>query len=136
MKNFKKSKTYKNLEKSFAGESMAHLRYSLYEKVAREEGHKKAAEFFAEAKDEEKGHATLWFKLMNGGALPKTKENIKNQIEAENEEWTDNENSYETYAKIAREEGYEEIAKHFEEVASEEEGHEDHLHTLVKSITK
>lgn len=132
--SLKESKTEQNLFKSFAGESMAHLRYSLYEEVAKKEGNTVAAEFFAKAKEEEQGHARLWYSLLNGGTLPTTKENIEYQIQRENDEWTDKENSYEHYAKIAREEGYEEIAKHFEAVANDEEGHEEHLHKLLKTI--
>lgn len=131
---FKGSKTEENLLKSFAGESMAHLRYSLFEEVAKKEGHEDAAEFFAEAKVEERGHAKLWYSLLNGGKVPSTKENLAYQIQKENDEWTDKENSYEHFAKIAREEGFEEIAKHFEHVASDEEGHENHLHKIFKDL--
>lgn len=134
MNKIKGTKTEANLQKAFANESMAHLRYSLYEEVAKKEGHESAAKFFAEAKLEERGHASLWFKLLNGGEVPKTKTNLENQIEAENEEWSDNENSYETMAKVAREEGFEDIAAHFLEVANDEEDHEGHLHEILKQI--
>ena len=134
MKELKGTKTYENLLNSFAGESMAHLRYSLYEEVAKREGHEEAAKFFARAKEEEKGHASLWFKLLNGGSVPNTEINIKNQIQAEHDEWEDQEGSYEHMAKIAREEGFEEIAKHFEEVAQDEEGHEGNLHELLETL--
>ena len=130
----KGSKTEENLLKSFAGESMAHLRYSLYEEVAKQEGHADAEKFFAQAKQEERGHAKLWYSLLNGGKVPSTVTNLEYQIQKENDEWTDKENSYEHYAKIAREEGFEEIAKHFEHVAGDEEEHEDHLQELLDDI--
>lgn len=131
---FKGSKTEQNLFKSFAGESMAHLRYSLFEEVAKAEGNKEAQDFFAKAKLEERGHAKLWYSLLNGGKVPTTKENIEYQIQREHDEWTDQENSYEHYAKVAEEEGYPEIAKFFKHVANDEEGHEDHLQDLLKTI--
>ena len=134
MKDFKQSKTYKNLEELFAKESMAHLRYCLYEEAAIEEGYEKAAEFFAKAKLEEKGRATLWFKLMNGGELPNTRINIKNQIEAENQEWLESENSYQIMLQVAKQESYEDIAKHFSQVAREEECHKDSLNNIIKNI--
>ena len=134
MKDFKNSKTYENLLKSFAGESMAHMRYNLYEEMAKKEGYVKAAEFFNEASMEEKGHATLWFKLLNGGEVPTTEVNLKNQIQAENDEWEDKEGSYEYMAKVAIEEGYPEIAKHFEHVASDEEDHEGELHKILNEL--
>jgi rubrerythrin len=134
MKNFKETKTYENLFNSFAGESMAHMRYHLYEEMAKKEGHEKAAKFFAQAKEEEKGHASLWFKLLNGGEVPNTLVNLKNQIQAEHEEWEDEEGSYEHMAKVAREEGYPEIAKHFEHVAGDEEGHEGELHKILDEL--
>ena len=110
---------------------MAHLRYSLFEEVAHKEGFTKAAEFFSEAKQEEKGHAKLWYSLLNGGQVPTTKENLEYQIQKENEEWTDKENSYTYMAEIAEKEGFADIAKHFRAVASEEEAHEDHLSELL-----
>lgn len=134
MKDLKGTKTEQNLLNSFAGESMAHLRYAMFEEVARKEGHAEAAKFFSEAKNEEAGHAKLWYSLLNGGKVPTTKVNIDYQIQKENEEWTDVENSYEHMAKVAKEEGFEDIAKHFEEVASEEEDHESHLHDLLKTL--
>ncbi len=134
MEKLKGTKTEENLLKSFAGESMAHLRYGLFEEVAKKEGYEKIADFFARAKAEERGHAKLWYSLLNGGKVPTTKENINYQIQKENEEWTDQENSYEFYAKVARKEGFEEIAKHFEAVAGDEEEHEDHLHDLLKLL--
>jgi len=134
MKDFKNSKTYENLLKAFAGESMAHMRYHLYEEVAKQEGKGRASKFFKEAKEEEKGHATLWFKLLNGGEVPTTKVNLQNQIQAENDEWEDQEGSYEHMAKIAREEGFLDIAKHFEHVASDEEGHESELHKIFDEL--
>lgn len=130
----KGSKTEQNLLKSFAGESMAHLRYSLYEEEAKREGHTEAAEFFAKAKQEEKGHAKLWYSLINGGQVPSTKENLEYQIARENDEWTDKENSYEHYSKIAEEEGFHEIAERFQAVASDEEEHEDHLQGLLDNL--
>ena len=134
MKNIKGSKTEENLLKSFAGESMAHLRYSLFEEVAKSEGNNKAAQFFAQAKTEEQGHAKLWYSLLNGGSVPTTRQNLEFQIKKENDEWTNKENSYEHFAKIAKQEGFEEIAKHFLAVANDEEGHENHLQEILDSL--
>ncbi|MGI5841926.1 MAG: rubrerythrin family protein [Christensenellales bacterium] len=129
--DFKNSQTYKNLLNSFAGESQASMRYSIFERKANEEGLTEAAAFFKEAKEEERHHATIWYSLLFGGQIPSTKENIEIQIGYENDEWT---NSYEHMAQVAREEGFEEIAKAFEAVANEEEGHESHLHDLLKNL--
>jgi rubrerythrin len=129
--DFTKTKTYKNLQDAFSGESQASMRYAIFAAKAKEEGHKELEEFFLEASQEEKGHATLWYGLFNGGSVPTSKENVEKAIQHENEEWTD---SYEVMAKVAREEGFEDIAKHFDQVASEEEGHEGHLHDFLKNL--
>lgn len=131
MKNIKGTKTEENLLKAFANESMAHLRYGIFEEKANEEGFAEAAAFFKEAKDEEQGHAKLWFTLLNGGQLQNTASNIEQAIQNENDEWTD---SYEKMAQDAMEEGFEEIAAHFKKVASEEEGHESELHKLLENV--
>lgn len=132
MKSIKGTKTEQNLLKAFANESMAHLRYGLFEEQAKKEGFKEAAAFFKEAKEEERGHAKLWFELLNGGELADTASNIAQAIENENDEWTD---SYEKMAEDAQAEGFAEIAAHFKEVASEEEGHEGELHKLVEAAS-
>ncbi len=131
--NFKDSKTFKNLEDAFAGESQASMRYKIFAEKAREEGSKELEEFFIEQSQEEKEHATLWYSLLNGGEIPGSLENVKTAIMHENEEWT---NSYEMMARVAREEGFEEIANHFDEVAKEEEGHENHLHKFEEKLSK
>lgn len=131
--DFYSSKTYQNLQDSFAGESQASMRYSIFAEKARQEGNKELEEFFLEQAQEERQHATLWYSLLNGGEIPTTLENVKTAIKYENDEWT---NSYEMMARLAKEEGFDEIAKHFEHIANEEEGHEGHLHEYEKKLSK
>lgn len=130
---FKDSKTFKNLQDAFAGESQASMRYGIFAEKAKEEGNKELEEFFIEQSQEEKEHATLWYSLLNGGAIPASLENVKTAIMHENEEWT---NSYEMMARVAREEGFEDIANHFDQVAKEEEGHENELHEYEDKLSK
>lgn len=130
--NFKDSKTFKNLQEAFSGESQASMRYRIFAEKAKEEGNAELEEFFLEQSQEEREHATLWYSLLNGGQIPNSLENVKTAIKHENEEWT---NSYEMMARVAKEEGFEDIAKHFENVAKEEEGHEGHLHEFEKKLS-
>ncbi len=126
--DFKNTKTYENLQQAFSGESQASVRYAIFAKKAKQEGNKELEKFFLEASQEEQEHATLWYSLLNGGEIPTSKANVEKAIEYENEEWTD---SYEMMARVAKEEGFEHIAKHFEEVANEEEEHEGLLNDFL-----
>ena len=132
MNNLKGTKTEQNLLKAFANESMASLKYEIFEEKAKQEGVKEATDFFKEAKMEERGHAKIWFELLNG-KIPSTENNIEQAIQSENDEWTD---SYENMAQVAEKEGFTDIAEQFRKVAKEEEGHEGELHTVLNKIKK
>lgn len=131
MKCLKGTKTEKNLMEAFAGESMARNKYSYFASKAKKDGYVQIAKFFEETANNEKEHAKIWFKLLHGGAIGSTIENLKAAAEGENYEWTD---MYAKFAKEAREEGLEEIAVLFEEVAKIEKMHEERYKTLLKNI--
>jgi len=109
----KGSKTEANLQAAFAGESQARNKYTYYASKAKKDGYVQIANIFEETAANEKEHAKIWFKLLHGGAVPSTIENLKDAAEGENYEWTD---MYAAFAKDAREEGFDEIAKLFEQV--------------------
>ncbi len=131
MKELKGSKTEKNLEAAFAGESMARNKYSYYASKAKKDGYVQMAAIFEETAHNEKEHAKLWFKYLHGGAVPETTVNLKDAADGENYEWTD---MYATFAKEAREEGFDEIADKFEMVAAIEKEHEERYRKLLKNI--
>ena len=103
----KGSKTEMNLLAAFAGESQARTKYTYFASKAKKEGYEQIAAIFLETAENEKEHAKLWFKLLNGGEIPTTKENLKVAAEGENYEWTD---MYAEFAKTAKEEGFDKIA--------------------------
>ena len=109
----KGSKTEKNLMEAFAGESQARNKYTYFASKAKKEGYEQIAALFEETAANEKEHAKLWFKLLHGGEVPTTAENLKAAAEGENFEWTD---MYDRMAKEAKEEGFDHIAFLFEEV--------------------
>lgn len=117
----KNSKTWKNLEAAFAGESQAAIKYQYFASRAKKDGFEQISAVFDETSHNEKEHAKIWFKLLHGGSVAGTSENLKAAAEGENYEWT---TMYEDFAKEAREEGYDEIAMKFEMVAAIEKGHE------------
>ena len=126
----KGSKTEQNLMTAFAGESQARNKYTYYASKAKKEGYEQIAAIFLETADNEKEHAKMWFKLLNGG-IGNTAENLKAAAEGENYEWTD---MYDGFAKTAREEGFEAIAKLFEGVAAIEKHHEERYRKLLKNV--
>ena len=126
----KDSKTMQNLMTAFAGESQARNKYTYFASKAKKEGYVQIAALFEETANNEKEHAKMWFKLINGG-IGSTAENLKAAAEGENYEWTD---MYDTFAKEAREEGFEEIAKMFEGVAKIEKEHEERYTTLLNNL--
>jgi len=130
MADLKGSKTEKNLMEAFAGESMARNQYTYFASKAKKEGYVQIAALFEETAANEKEHAKLWFKLLNGG-IGSTEENLKAAAEGEHYEWTD---MYDRFAKEAREEGFEEIAKLFEGVAAIEKEHEERYRKLLGNI--
>ena len=129
--DFMQSETRINLARAFAGESQARNRYTIYADIARKEGQEYLARIFQETADNEKEHAKIWFKLLHGGAIPSTKENLEDAAAGENFEWTD---MYSEFAKVAREEGFEQIAALFEGVAAIEKEHEERYRRLITNI--
>lgn len=123
------TKTEKNLEAAFAGESQARNKYTYFASVAKKEGYEQIAELFSKTADNEKEHAKLWFKELNG--IGSTADNLKHAAEGENYEWTD---MYATFAKEAREEGFDHIAKLFEMVGAIEKTHEDRYRKLLSNV--
>ena len=127
----KGSKTEANLAAAFAGESQARNKYSYFASQAKKEGYEQIAEIFLESADNEKEHAKMWFKLLNGGGVPKTADNLKEAAGGENYEWTV---MYADFAKTAKKEGFKDIAKLFEGVAEVEKEHEARFLKLLKNL--
>ena len=127
----KGSKTEQNLMAAFAGESQARNKYTYYASKARKEGYEQIAEIFEETANNEKEHAKIWFKELHNGTIPETLENLKDAAAGENYEYTD---MYADFAKTAREEGFERLAKLFESVAEIERHHEERYLKLVENI--
>ncbi len=122
MKQLEKgSKTWKNLEAAFAGESQAAMKYQYFASKARKEGFEQIGAIFDETSGNEKEHAKVWFKYLHDGGVPSTSESLEAAAQGENYEWTD---MYNHFAEEAREEGYDEIAAKFELVAGIEKEHE------------
>ena len=128
----KGSKTEENLLAAFAGESQARNKYTYYASKARKEGYVQIANIFEETAANEKEHAKIWFKLLKGG-IGTTAENLADAAAGENYEWTD---MYATFAKEAREEGFDEIATLFEGVAAIEKEHEERYKKLLENVEK
>lgn len=131
MKELKGTKTEKNLMDAFAGESQARNKYTYYASKARKDGYEQIAALFEETAGNEKEHAKLWFKYLNGGEIPSTVENLKDAAAGENYEWTD---MYDRMAKEADEEGFKEIAAKFRMVGAIERHHEERYRKLVQNI--
>ena len=125
----KGTKTERNLMTAFAGETQARSKYSYFASKARKDGYNQIAEIFEETAENEKEHAKMWFKLLGG--INSTEENLKNAAAGEHYEWTD---MYDTFAKEAREEGLEDIARLFEGVAAIEKEHEERYRKLVENL--
>lgn len=126
----KGSKTWKNLETAFAGESMARNKYTYYASKARKDGYVQIARIFEETAANEKEHAELWFKLLHDG-MPDTPHNLLDAAEGENYEWTD---MYDRMAREAEEEGFPEIAARMRGVAAIEKAHEERYRRLLRNI--
>lgn len=127
----KGTKTEKNLMDAFAGESMARNKYTYFASKAKKEGYEQIAAIFEETAQNEKEHAKLWFKYLNGGEVGTTAENLEAAASGENYEWTD---MYDRMAKEAREEGFNEIAMRFEMVGAIEKEHEKRYLKLLKNV--
>ena len=129
--NLKGTKTEKNLLEAFAGESMARNKYTYYASKAKKDGYVQISKIFEETADNEREHAKIWFKYLHDGKVPDTTVNLKDAAEGENFEWTD---MYTRMAKEAREEGFIEIAEHFEMVCAIEKEHEERYRKLLSNI--
>jgi rubrerythrin len=128
---FKGSKTEENLKQAFSGESQARNRYTFFASQAKKEGYEQIAAIFEETANNEKEHAKLWFKLLNGGKVGATPENLKTAAAGEHYEWTD---MYKNMAETADEEGFSEIAETMRRVAEIEKQHEERYAKLLKNI--
>lgn len=127
----KGSRTEKNLAFAFAGESQARNKYTYFASKAKKEGYEQIAAIFLETAENEKEHAKMWFKYLQGGEIKSTAENLKAAAEGENEEWT---SMYKEFAKVAREEGFDKIAFEFEAVAKIEKEHEERYRALLDKV--
>lgn len=131
MAELKGTKTEANLMTAFAGESQARNKYTYFASKAKKDGYVQIANIFEETAANEKEHAKMWYKLLNGGAIGSTIENLKEAADGENYEWTD---MYAGFAKEAREEGFDTIADLFEGVAAIEKEHEERYRKLLANI--
>ena len=131
MANLKGSKTEKNLMEAFAGESQARNKYTYFASKAKKDGYEQIAAIFEETANNEKEHAKIWFKLLCGGEIPGTADNLKAAAAGENSEWTD---MYKRMATEAREEGFNDIAYLFASVAAIEKEHEERYLKLLSNI--
>ena len=129
-KELKNSKTYQNLQKAFAGESQARVKYQFYASQAKKDGYEQISEVFTETSDNEKEHAKIWYKLIHDG-VDSTPENLKAAAEGESYEYTE---MYKEFAETAREEGFDEIAEKFEMVGAIEKEHNARYLKLLENI--
>ena len=129
MKELKGTKTEKNLATAFAGESEARNKYTYYASQAKKDGYVQISNLFLETAENEKEHAKIWFKLLHG--IGTTAENLLDAAKGENYEWTD---MYATFAKEAKDEGFDHIAFLFEQVAAIEKEHEERYRKLLANV--
>ena len=129
MNKYSGTKTEQNLRIAFSGESEARNKYTFFASVAKKEGYEQIAALFQKTADNEREHAKLWFKELNG--IGDTAENLKSAAEGENYEWTD---MYAGFAKTAEEEGFTELAAKFRLVAEIEKHHEERYRALLKNV--
>ena len=125
------TKTEQNLLAAFAGESQARNKYTYFASVAKKDGYEQIAELFLKTADNEKEHAKLWFKELNG--IGTTEQNLEAAAEGENYEWTD---MYESFAQTAEEEGFSWLAQKFRSVAAIEKRHEERYRKLLENVRK
>ena len=125
------TQTEKNLMAAFAGESEARNKYTYFASKAKKEGYEQIAALFLKTADNEKEHAKLWFKELNGIGVPGTLDNLRDAAAGENYEWTD---MYDGFAKTADEEGFHELAQRFRLVAAIEKHHEERYRALLHNV--
>lgn len=131
--DLKGSKTEKNLQAAFAGESQASMKYGYYAKQAKKEGYSIIEAVFNETQGNEAQHAKLWFKYLHGGEIPSTDKNLADAASGENYEWTD---MYKEFSETAKEEGFDEIAAKFAAVGEIEKAHETRYNKLIDRLSK
>ncbi len=131
MPELKGTRTEQNLRDAFAGESQARNKYTYFSSQAKKEGFEQIAAIFQETADNEKEHAKIWFKLLSGGNIPDTTQNLKDAAAGEHYEWT---TMYADFAKVAREEGFNDIAFLFEKVGEIEKRHDERYQALTKNL--
>ena len=131
MKELKGTKTEKNLQEAFAGESQARNKYTFFASKAKKDGYEQIAAIFLETAENEKEHAKLWFKYLEGGDIKPTSENLKEAAAGEQYEWTD---MYERMAKDAEEEGFHDLAAQFRGVGAIEKMHEERYRKLLQNV--
>lgn len=124
------SKTQANLMAAFAGESQARNKYTYFAAKARQDGYEQIGELFERTADNEKAHAEIWFKLLDG-SIGETKDNLSTAAEGEHYEWSD---MYPAFAETARQEGFDDIAARFEMVAKIEKEHEERFKKLLQNV--
>lgn len=131
MKELKGSRTEANLMAAFAGESQARNKYTYYASKAKKDGYVQIAHIFEETAANEKEHAKIWFKLLHGGQVPETLDNLLDAAGGEHFEWAD---MYREFAEQAKEEGFDQIAYLFQEVGKIEKMHEERFRKLISNI--
>ncbi len=129
----KGSRTEQNLRDAFSGESQARNKYTYYASKAKTEGYVQISQLFEETADNEKEHAKIWFKLLYGGDVPSTNENLLDGAKGENYEWT---TMYKDFAEVAKQEGFTDIARLFESVGAIEKHHEERYRKLLSNVEK
>ena len=123
------TRTEKNLEAAFAGESQARNKYTYFAQIAEKEGMEQIAELFIKSAENEKVHAKMWFRELGG--INSTEENLSDAADGENFEWTE---MYEEFAKVAEEEGFPQLAAKFRGVAAVEKRHEERYRALLENV--
>jgi len=129
--NLKGSKTEANLQAAFSGESEARNKYTYFASRAKKDGYEQISALFLETADNEKEHAKIWFKYLNDGDVPETAANLEAAAAGEHFEWTE---MYKEFAQTAREEGFDEIAALFDQVATVEKEHEKRYRDLLANL--
>lgn len=125
------TQTEKNLETAFAGESMARNKYTYFASKAKKDGFEQIAAIFEATANNEKEHAKMWYKELNGGGISDTEANLHEAADGENYEWTD---MYAGFAETAEKEGFKELAEKFRLVAAIEKHHEDRYRALIRNV--
>jgi rubrerythrin len=131
MTELKGSKTEKNLQTAFAGESQARNKYTYYASQAKKDGFVQIGKIFEDTANNEKEHAKIWFKFLQGGGIPETIKNLEDAANGEHYEWTE---MYAQFAKDAKEEGFNDLSALFELVAKIEKTHEDRYRKLLAAV--